>query len=246
MKQLINRIKAFTIIELLVAISSSTIILGGFLVAFSSLQKVSKRHGKQVKQLSDSTTARMMIQKVLSGATNVGFINGQYNDDGPLNGSQYVNNNTGRNHQILYYYKYDSLDKLVEVGYFFTDIQQKSDAAFTDYNYTDENNAAKNLYFHRMVGTDSDPLGGASGEIAPADFELDSSQRVTVIKQVPDFYAAVEQLEVNQGGDRLKKFSVDFQITSKSGFTPSGGTESADTQTKIFRGTSFTMGRVTG
>lgn len=238
MKKLIKRIKAFTIIELLVAISSSTIILGGFLVAFSSLQKVSKRHGKQVKQLSDSTTTRMMIQKVLSGATNVGFINGKNND-----GTQYVNSGTGRNHQVLYYYKYDASDTLKEIGYFYTDIQQKSDAAFTDYNYSDATTATKNLYYHRMIATDASPL---PAEVALADLELDSSERLTVVKQVPDFYADVEQVEVNKGGDRLKKFSVDFQITSKSGFTPSGGEESADTQTKIFRGTSFTMGRVTG
>lgn len=237
MKKLINKIKAFTIIELMVAMSSSTIILGGFLVAFSSLQKVSKRHGKQVKQLSDSTTTRMMIQKVLSGATNVGFINGKNPD-----GTEYVNSKTGRNHQILYYYQYDFKDDLAEVGYFYTDIQQTTDASFTDYNYTDATEQTKNLYYHRMIATESSPLG----EIDPKDFELDSSDRLMVVKQVPDFYADVEQVEVDKGGDRLKKYSVDFQITSKSGFTPTGGDELGETQTKIFRGTSFTMGRVTG
>ncbi|MCJ8346994.1 hypothetical protein MJH12_15740 [bacterium] len=231
MKNLIKKIKAFTIIELLVAISSSTIILGGFLVAFSSLQKVSKRHGKQVKQLSDSSTTRMMIQKVLSGATNVGFINGEFE------GSIYSNTNTGRNHQILYYYKYDSANTLAEVGYFFTDIQQKSDAAFTDYDYSDANTDTKNLYYHRIVRTESAPLA----DISPNDFDLESTERMTVIKQVPDFYANIEVLEINVGGDKLKKFSVDFQITSKTGHI-----DDANSQTKLFRGTTFTMGRVTG
>ncbi|PCJ17901.1 MAG: hypothetical protein COB02_12605 [Candidatus Cloacimonadota bacterium] len=232
MKKLINRIKAFTIIELLVAISSSTIVLGGFLVAFSSLQKVSKRHGKQVKHLSDSSTTRMMIQKVLAGATRIGFINGRFKD------VEYENDGTKRNHQILYYYKYDENDKLTEVGYFFTDIQQKSDASYTDYNYTDATNETKNLYFSRVTGNDIP----ASGEIDPIDFDLQSNTRLSVMKQVPDFYATVDELEINKGGDNLRKFIVDFQITSKSGYSE----DDADTQTKIFKGTSFTMGRVTG
>ena len=51
-----NKYGGFTLLELLVAITSSTIILGGFLIAFSSLNKSSRLRDMELKSLREGAS----------------------------------------------------------------------------------------------------------------------------------------------------------------------------------------------
>src|SRR5690606_10765007 len=103
--------RGFTLLEVLVSIATSTVIIGGFFIAFSSLDKVSRLTDLETKNVSRSNNVRILIHKILAGASNISFQN--------------VNATDGNAYDVLYYYKWEKdavgVEQPVEYGYFFVD-----------------------------------------------------------------------------------------------------------------------------
>ena len=101
----------FTLIEVLVAVTASTVILGGFLIAFSNLNQVSKVTDLDLAKIQQGNNMRMGITKALSGASHAVF---RMVDNKSINAKV----------DMLYYYKYNDEDALTELGYFYIDQQR--------------------------------------------------------------------------------------------------------------------------
>lgn len=236
----------FTLLELLVAITSSTIILGGFLIAFSSLSKSSRLRDKELQSLREGASARMKIEKALTGASNAVF-------------KEVANNSVGTNLDMLYYYKYDDNNLLTEYGYFFMDEQQQSiDPSYIE-RLDDDGNplVIKNLYFDKVDVAKDDPKATAELPPDPVDFELRKSDREVVVHEVSDFMvnldkATTEEVRKTPDGKIVKEFkadkrvsySLDYQITSNF-FLDTSSDSTANRRERIFKGSSYVLGKIT-
>jgi prepilin-type N-terminal cleavage/methylation domain-containing protein len=239
----------FTLIEVVVAIASSSIILGGFLIAFSSLNKVGKQSDKELRTMSNAINARMMIKKVLSDADVVRYAN--ISDPACCSGSSF---------DVLYYYKYDSSmplgsQELQEYGFFYVDQQRTTDASYDSYTQGDTY-ASKNLYYqkkHKSPGDDTFPKNEEA--VGPGQFDYWESSRYTVLMDVADFHANVQSVEPDVAlGNMNRRFNIDYQITaayetgSGTGADTGAGTVNADrldTRSMVYKGSTYVMGRVT-
>jgi len=221
----------FTLLELLVAITSSTIILGGFLIAFSSLSKSSRLRDKELQSLREGASARMKIEKALTGASNAVF--------------KPVENNSIGTVDMLYYYKYDDNNLLTEYGYFYMDEQQQSiDPGYIE-RLDDDGNplVIKNLYFDKIDVAKGDPEATAEFPPDPTEFNLRTSDREVVVHEVSDFRVNLAQAETKQADKRVS-YSLDYQITSNF-FLDTSSDSSANRRERIFKGSSYVLGKVT-
>ncbi len=227
--------KGFTLLELIVSITASSVIIGGFLIAFSSVEKSARAIDMESRNIARGNNVRMMIHKLLAGASSVRF--------------ETVTSG-GENYNVLYYYRWEKdttgVEKLVEYGYFFTDQPLSGEAG-----YEMALNAATgvydrlptNLYFNRVTGDNLTP-------VAAPDFNYLDANRFAVMEGVTNFYAKVQFHDTIEGAsdlsERFQNFTIDYQITSEtdSGVTLSDGSDTERRQT-IFKGNSFAMGRVT-
>lgn len=230
--------RGFTLLELIVSMAASSLIIGGFFVAFSSMEKTTRVIDMETKAVARANHARLMIHKILAGATWVGF---KELAIGP------------KNYSVLYYYKWKpnaaGVEKLVEYGYFFSDRPNSGESSFiarmsdggADYSATD-----LNLYFNRYTGDD---LGA---QILPEDFNYNDPNRFVVMEEITNFYATVEFADTTTGtsdaSEKFQRYSVDYQITSAydTGVTvEEGGTTKREKRSTIFKGNSYSLGRVT-
>ena len=222
----------FTLLELLVAITSSTIILGGFLIAFSSLSKSSRLRDKELQSLREGASARMKIEKALTGASMAVF-------------REVANNSVGTNLDMLYYYKYDDNNLLTEYGYFFMDEQQQSiDPSYLE-RLDDDGNALviKNLYFDKIDVAASDPAATAALPPDPVDFKLRESDREVVVHEVSDFMVNLDEARTEEADKRVS-YSLDYQISTNF-FLDTSSDSTANRRERIFKGSSYVLGKIT-
>lgn len=227
--------RGFTLLELLVAIASSTVILGGFLIAFSSLNKTSKLHDDELRNLREGATVRMTIEKALAGASNVNFNEIETAELGDVN--------------ILYYYKYDDKNLLTEYGYFFIDEQRgEVDPSYQERTELDGSDiTVTHLFFNKIDVDPTDPKASAAEPPNPAlssDFPLIDPQRQIVVHDATDFRANISQVDTQQGDKRVA-FNVDYQV-STAYFAGGSSAESVDRRERVFKGSSYALGKITG
>jgi prepilin-type N-terminal cleavage/methylation domain-containing protein len=241
----------FTLIEVIVALASSSVILAGFFIAFSSLNKVSKVSDSELRSVSNADNARMMIKKVLASADVV-----EYHEvyDPPCC--------SGEAYNVLAYYKYDSSSplgsqKLNEYGFFYSAQQQNTDAGYDPSIASDDKVAGSNLYYQRFKKSPGDttfPENSETGSNAhPNQFDYKAANRHMVMADVADFYADVSAVEmVDTIGDEYsapvaQRFNIDYQITAAYETEAGTGTagEKTPTRSMVFKGSTYVMGRVT-
>lgn len=235
----------FTLLELLVAITSSTIILGGFLIAFSSLSKTSRLRDRELQSLREGAAARMKIEKALTGASLAAF-------------NTIASNSTGSDVPMLYYYKFndDPEAKLIEYGYFYVDEQQQSIDPSYQERLDDSGTPLKmdNLYFNRILVSESDPEYNPGKDDAnfpkAEDFKLREPDREVVVHEVSDFFVRVDTTDTNDSKDKIYRadkrvsYSLDYQISSNF-FLDTSSDSTANRRERIFKGSSYVLGKVT-
>lgn len=227
--------RGFTLLELLVAIASSTVILGGFLIAFSSLNKTSKLHDDELRNLREGATVRMTIEKALAGASNVNF--------------NEINTEELGNVNILYYYKYDDNNLLNEYGYFYIDEQRISvDPSYEERLDLDGNEInVTHLFFNKIDVDPGDAKASAAEPPDPtkqADFPLVDPNRQIVVHDANDFNVNISQVDTKQGDKRVA-YNVDYQITTAY-FSGGSSGETVDRRERVFKGSSYALGKITG
>jgi len=228
----------FTLLELLVAITSSTIILGGFLIAFSSLSKSSRLRDKELQSLREGASARMKIEKALTGASLAAF-------------NTIANNSTASNVPMLYYYKFndDPEAKLKEYGYFYVDEQQQSIDPSYQERLDDSGNPLKmeNLYFHRIVVSENDAEYNPGKDDAnfpkAEDFKLREPDREVVVHEVSDFMVNLDEARTEEADKRVS-YSLDYQISTNF-FLDTSSDSTANRRERIFKGSSYVLGKIT-
>lgn len=236
----------FTLIEVIVALTSSSIILGGFLIAFSSLNKVSRQAIQELDSHTSIQTAQMTINKLLSSADVVGFSTGSESD---CCDSDKFN--------VLYYYRYDDeaplgQQNLLEYGFFYVDKQQDSDAIY-DSSVVGAQGADTNLYFQRCVSPNGclDSTGGIYPENSdsaganPATFNYRAEARNLLAADVLDFMGNVSQIIDRDAQSLVQKFNVEYQVISA--YEESGASADTPPEQRVLasKGGAYVIGRVT-
>ncbi len=235
--------KGFTLLEVLVSIATSTVIIGGFFIAFSSLDQVSKLTDLETKAISRSNNVRILIHKILAGASNISFEN--------------VNATDGKSYDVLYYYKWEKdaagLEQPVEYGYFFTDSALETEPNYRVVQNPDGSEALKDhLYFRRLVGDTANPVDILEAK----DFDYDNPSRFVVMEDVENFYASISHVDTSVGlptgetaAENVKRYNIDYQITASydTGAYSVGDSGVAEREQKktIFKGSTYSVGRVT-
>jgi prepilin-type N-terminal cleavage/methylation domain-containing protein len=240
----------FTLIEVIVALASSSVILGGFLIAFSSLNKVSRQATEELDSYTASQTAQMTINKLLSNADIVGF-NSRVTSTCPDCGTDEFN--------VLYYYKYDSDSplgdqSLQEYGFFYVDKQQDTDSVY-DASAAGVTGADTNLYYQRCLSPNGciDSTGGVYPENSesaganPATFDYRSADRNLLAANVLDFMADVSRVVGEEGSSLVQKFNVEYQIMSayEHDGVIAGSTTQPEQRILASKGGAYVIGRVT-
>ncbi len=223
--------KGFTLLELLVAVTASTIILGGFLIAFSNLNQISKTSDLDLAKIQQGNNARMGITKAITGASHAVF-RAVDNDD------------LGTSVDMLYYYKYNDSDNLIEYGYFYIDEERENiDPSFEERTAVDP--PQSHLFFSRVEVDSGDPAYTAALPPTPKDFPLLQTDRTVVVQDATDFVVNLMQVDSEQA-DQLLKFNLDYQITTEHFTALSNADGTADKRTRLFKGTTYALGKVTG
>lgn len=221
----------FTLIEVLVAVTASTVILGGFLIAFSNLNQVSKVTDLDLAKIQQGNNMRMGITKALSGASHAVF---RMVDNKSINAKV----------DMLYYYKYNDEDALTELGYFYIDQQRASIDPFYEekFDATGQPIAQSHLFFRREEFTT--PVATAIPP-QPEDFDLLASDRTVAVQDATDFVVNLTQVSSTES-DQLLKFNLDYQVTTEHFSSLSNADGTADRRTRLFKGTTYALGKVTG
>jgi len=227
--------KGFTLLELIVSITASSVIIGGFLIAFSSVERSARAIDMESKNVARGNNVRMLIHKLVAGASSVRF--------------ETVSSG-GEDYNVLYYYRWEKdatgVERLIEYGYFFTDEPLSNEAGYEmvlNATTGEYSRLPTNLYFNRVTGDNLTP-------VAATDFNYLDPNRFAVMEGVANFYAKVEFHDTMQGAtdisEKMQNFTIDYQITSEydTGQTVAGGSDTERRQT-IFKGNAFAMGRVT-
>lgn len=225
----------FTLLELIVSIAASSVIIGGFLIAFSSVERSARAIDMESKNVARGNNVRLLIHKLLAGASSLQFA---------------TVNSGGEDYNVLYYYRWEKdatgVERLIEYGYFFTDEPLSNEAG-----YEMVLNAATgaydrlptNLYFNRVIGDNLTP-------VPATDFNFQDPNRFAVMEGVSNFYAKVGFHNTNEGAsdisEKVQNYTIDYQITSEydTGQALADGSDTERRQT-IFKGNAFAMGRVT-
>ena len=231
--KIVKKFHGFTLLELLVAITSSTIILGGFMIAFSSLNKVSKQQENEMRNLREGTGVRSTIEKAITGASNVVF-------------KTVTNNSLGEDYDMLYYYKYDDKNLLTEYGFFYLDEQQQAidPSYFKREDYSGNEIEVKHLFYERIEVDPASPEATAAVPPAPEDFNLRSADRQLLVHDATDFDVNLDQVQAQEGLKRIS-FNLDYQVTTKYFTGESGDGDAPDRRERIFKGSTHALGRVT-
>lgn len=239
----VSRKRGFTLLEVLVSIATSTVIIGGFFIAFSSLDKVSKLTDLETKNVSRSNNVRILIHKILAGASNISFQN--------------VNATDGNTYDVLYYYKWEKdaagVEQPVEYGYFFVDQPLVTEPNYQQLQDADGSTVLKDhLYFRRIVGDTTAPVE----VLTPDNFDYDNPSRFVVMEDVENFYASITYVDTSSGlpggeaaAENMKRYNIDYQITASydtgaTGYNESGVLE-REQKKSIFKGSTYSVGRVT-
>jgi len=225
----------FTLIEVLVAITASTVILGGFLIAFSNLNEVSKTADLDLAKIQQGNNVRMGISKALSGASHAIF---REVDNASVNGSV----------EMLYYYKFDDDDALTELGYFYIDEQQQSIDPFYEERTDSDGNAITqtHLFYNREEFSPPTVIQSDDSNLPqPEDFDLRTSDRTVAVQDATDFVVNLVQVDQTET-DQLLKFNLDYQVTTQHFSSLSNADGTADRRTRLFKGTTYALGKVTG
>ena len=227
-----NKYGGFTLLELLVAITSSTIILGGFLVAFSSLNKSSRLRDMELKSLREGASVRMKIEKALTGASNAIF-------------RTVSNDRVGADVDMLYYYKYDDDNLLTEYGYFFLDEQQQSiDPSYQErLNDVGDPLVMRNLYFNKIDVASTDPAATAELPPDPKNFDLRSSDREVIVHEASDFMVNLTEARTDEADKRVS-YNLDYQVSTNF-FLDTSSDSTANRRERIFKGSSYVLGKIT-
>jgi prepilin-type N-terminal cleavage/methylation domain-containing protein len=225
--------KGFTLLELLVAATASTIILGGFLIAFSNLNQISRTSDLDLAKIQQGNNARMGISKAITGASHAVF-------------REVANTSLGDDIDMLYYYKYNDSDNLVEYGFFYVDEQRESiDASYEERLDANGVITQSHLFYSRVEVASTDPAYTADPPPQPEDFPLLQSDRTVVVQDATDFVVNLVQVDSDQA-DQLLKFNLDYQITTEHFTALSNSDGTADSRTRLFKGTTYALGKVTG
>ncbi|MBT3786587.1 prepilin-type N-terminal cleavage/methylation domain-containing protein [bacterium] len=221
----------FTLIEVLVALTASTVILGGFLIAFSNLNQISNTADLDLAKIQQGNNVRMGISKALTGASHAIF-------------RSVDNSSLGDSVDMLYYFKYNDEDALVELGYFYIDEQRETIDPFYEERRDGDGNliAQTHLFYKREEfsppNTDEFPPD-------PKDFNLLASDRTVAVQDATDFVVNLVQVEQTET-DQLLKFNLDYQVTTEHFSALSNADGTADRRTRLFKGTTYALGKVTG
>jgi|GEM_PF-1110993 len=224
----------FTLVEVLVAITASTVILGGFLIAFSNLNQVSNVTDTDLAKFQQGNNMRMGISKALTGASHAIFRNV---DNTSINDSI----------DMLYYYKFDDNDSLTEVGYFYIDEQRETLDPFYEERYDANGDLITQTHlFYRREEYDSLVINDDDSNLPqPEEFDLLASDRTVAVQDATDF--VVNLVEVSETEtDQLLKFNLDYQVTTEHFSALSNADGTADRRTRLFKGTTYALGKVTG
>tara|TARA_B100000674_G_C37914750_1_gene950314 strand:+ start:669 stop:1370 length:702 start_codon:yes stop_codon:yes gene_type:complete len=222
----------FTLLELLVAITSSTVILGGFLVAFSSLNKSSRLRDMELKSLREGASVRMKIEKALTGASNAIF-------------RTVSNDSVGGDVDMLYYYKYDDDNLLTEYGYFFLDEQQQSIDPSYQERLSDVGDplVMRNLYFNKIDVASTDPAATAALPPDPKTFDLRGADREVIVHEASDFMVNLTEARTDEADKRVS-YNLDYQVSTNF-FLDTSSDATANRRERIFKGSSYVLGKIT-
>lgn len=221
----------FTLIEVLVAVTASTVILGGFLIAFSNLNQVSKVTDLDLAKIQQGNNMRMGITKALTGASHAVF---RLVDNKSINAKV----------DMLYYYKYNDEDALTELGYFYIDQQRADIDPFFEERFDASGQPINqsHLFYRReeFPIPRVDPIPPQ-----PEDFDLLASDRTVAVQDATDFIVNLTQVSSTET-DQLLKFNLDYQVTTEHFSSLSNADGTADRRTRLFKGTTYALGKVTG